>query len=178
MATIKDDMIRIATETAQKAGIRAITMRELGEAVGIKSSSVMYHFQNKDGLLQAIVATYRTLFFSRLADMTGREKNPLKRLHRLIDLFEESLDKDKMCLCGMLASEVQELDIDTRKTTKLFFKDMEHWVGEQLEAAGIDSGLAPLVVSALEGAMLLDRLDGQHQRLRGVRRWLDTLGGG
>lgn len=175
MPSIKEKMIAIATETAQKAGVRAITIRELGAAVGIKSSSVMYHFRSKDGLLQEISTAYLDLFFLRLDGIERTTPTPGQRLQALVDLFEEALNADKMCLCGMLAAESAELDHETQATTRRFFQRMEAWAADQLKEAGADPAPASLIVSSLEGAMLLDRLDGKNERLQAVRKWLMTL---
>jgi len=175
MSSTKERMIAIATETAQKAGVRAITLRELGDAVGIKSSSVMYHFRSKDGLLQEIANSYLDLFFLRLKAIERTFPDPGQRLQALVDLFEEALIANKMCLCGMLAAESAELDHETQATTRRFFRRLEAWVADQLKEAGTDPVLAPLIVSGLEGAMLLDRLDGKNARLQVVRNWLMTL---
>jgi len=175
MSRVKEKMIEIATETAQKAGLRAITMRELGDAVGIKSSSVMYHFHSKDGLLQVIASSYTDLFFKRLDEIEVTYPHPKKRLKELVGLFEAALHEDKMCLCGILAAESAELDHATQNTTQEFFQRMESWITSQLKKADADPTLAPLIVSSLEGAMLLDRLDGKSKRLKAVQNWLVSL---
>lgn len=178
MSDVKEKMIEIATDTAQKTGVRGITMRDLGDAVGIKSSSVMYHFKNKDGLLLAISGTYAKLFLQRLRDIEVMTADPGKRLQGLVDLFEEALSADKMCLCGMLAAQSRELDYSTQATIKDFFQDLQDWIGAQLSALGADPELAAVAVSALEGAMLLDKLDGRNARTRAVRLWLRQLAQG
>ena len=51
---MKEKLISIATDTVQRAGVHAITMRNIGSAAGIKSSSVMYHFKNKMGYFRKL----------------------------------------------------------------------------------------------------------------------------
>lgn len=173
MSSVKQQMIDIATETARKGGVQAITMRDLGEAVGIKSSSVMYHFKNKNGLLLAIVDSYSRLFFEHLERLDS--ESPRNRLMGLTDLFEEALNTDRMCLCGMLAADSSQLDNTTRASTRNFFSRMETWVRNALIEAGNDKHAAPLIVSSLEGAMLLDRMEENNERLNAVRDWLRAL---
>jgi len=174
---MKEKLINIAIDTVQRAGIHAVTMRELGSSAGIKSSSVMYHFENKNGLLQEISNSYLQLFFERLGEIKTKIDNPAERLQALVGLFEEGLDEEKLCLCGMLAAEFVNLDNSTQATTRLFFTRLEEWVATQLLDAEANPEAAPLIVSSLEGAMLLDRLDNESVRLKNVREWLITLSG-
>jgi AcrR family transcriptional regulator len=51
VANVKDELKRLATEQTQRGGVRSVTLRDLGRAVGIKSPSVLYHFKNKDTLV-------------------------------------------------------------------------------------------------------------------------------
>jgi len=166
---MKEKLISIATDTVQKAGIHAITMRDLGSAAGIKSSSVMHHFENKNGLLQEISSSYLQLFFERLEKIKTTIDNPDERLQSLVGLFEASLDAEKMCLCGMMAAEFANLDNKSQATTKLFFLRLEKWVAIQLLNSDANPEASTLIVSSLEGAMLLDRLDNKNVRLKAVR---------
>ena len=58
MNETKEKLIKIAITTIQKYGINGLTIRALGNTVGIKSSSVLYHFNNKDGLLNELIKVY------------------------------------------------------------------------------------------------------------------------
>ena len=78
-----------------------------------------------------------------------------------------------MCLCGMLAAEYQTLPQPMRAAVISFFDDNETWVAAVL-AQGRDEGTlafagspreaARLIVSALEGAMLVARPYGDSER--------------
>ena len=175
MDTVKDKLIEIATDTVQKSGINALTMRELGNAVGIKSSSVMYHFKSKDGLMYELVSSYSEGFTLYLENLTKKYSDPQTRLHKFIDIFEDVLKDGKFCLCGMLASQNENLDILTRDKTREFFAVSEVWVEETLTKEQNDVLLAKVIISSLEVAMLLDKLDEKTQRLNAVRAWLKTL---
>jgi TetR/AcrR family transcriptional repressor of nem operon len=174
---MKEKLIRIATDTVQRAGVHSITMRDLGSTAGIRSSSVMYHFENKNGLLQQISSSYLHNFFEQLEKIKTTIDNPGERLQSLVDLFDESLNTKKMCLCGMMAAEFANLDNKSQVTIKLFFTRLEEWVATQLLDAKANPGSAPLIVSSLEGAMLLDRMDNDSVRLKTVREWIITLTG-
>jgi len=174
MSDIKDKLIQIAMNTIQKSGIHSLTMRELGEAVGIKSSSVMYHFKNKDGLIDALLQNYSDVFFTYLSDLNKIYTNKKERLDKFVDVFEGALKEDKFCLCGMLASEKASLDDLTAHNTQEFFQKIQIWISDNLEGPSKDE-MAMVIISSLEGALLLDKLDSKQERITAVRIWIKTL---
>jgi TetR/AcrR family transcriptional repressor of nem operon len=175
VSNIREELIKIATSTIQKSGIHKLTIRDLGNAVNIKSSSVMYHFKNKDGLMYELVKTYNENFFTYLNEINKKYANPKKRLDKLVDLFEDVLNEDKLCLCGMLASESDNLDVLSKEQTKDFFTNLEKWIEDNLNLIKIDKNLAKVIVSSLEGAMLVDKLESTNIRMKAVRQWLKNL---
>jgi len=175
MNNIKEDLIKIATNTVQKSGINALTIRNLGVSVGIKSSSVMYHFKSKDGLLYELINNYADGFSQYLENLSLEYEDPKTRLLKFVDVFEAVLKDGKFCLGGMLASQNDSLDILTKEKTKSFFKEAEKWIAKTIEDKENSSSLAKVIISSLEGAMLLDKLDEQTQRLDAVRSWLKNL---
>ena len=69
------------------------------------------------------------------------------------------------CLCGMLATEADLLDSAVKTAVNGFFAKLQAWVVDRAEARGVAApgGLPPaafarLLVSLLEGALLLSRL--------------------
>lgn len=175
MSDIKDDLIKIATQTIQKSGINKLTMRELGNAVNIKSSSVMYHFKSKDGLMSELVKVYNENFFQYLSEINGQVKEPKKRLEKLVTLFESVLEEDKLCLCAMLASESDNLDDITKEQIQEFFINLDKWTESNLILMNLDKSLSKVIMSSLEGAMLIDKLENKNIRLKAIKLWIQSL---
>jgi TetR/AcrR family transcriptional repressor of nem operon len=175
VSNIKEDLIKIATTTVQKHGFHKLTMRELGAAVNIKSSSVMYHFKNKDGLMYELTKVYNEDFFNYLDQINANTSDAKERLDKLIDIFESVLLEDKLCLCGMLASETDNLDITTKEQVKEFFRKLNSWIEENLNLLKKDKILAKVMVSSLEGSMLIDNLEEKNENLKAIRTWVKTL---
>lgn len=172
---VKDDLIKIATRTIQKSGIHRLTMRDLASEANIKSSSVMYHFKNKDGLLCELTKIYNDSFFDFLEDINKKNEDPKKRLLLLVDTFESVLNEDKLCLCGMLASENDSLDAITKESVCNFFGRLNFWVEDNLNLLNINKTFAKIIVSSLEGAMLIDKLNQNNNNLSAVRIWIESL---
>lgn len=175
MTTIKDDLIQIAMQKVQESGINSLTIRELGETVGIKSSSVMYHFKSKNGLLQELIKSYRKEFGIYLEELNTKYDDQFTRLDKFIDAFEMPLKDGKFCLAGVFAAENKSLDLTTAQLTGDFFVFVEDWISLNLIGCENPKEMAGVILSSLEGAMMLDKLNENTERLDGVRRWIKSL---
>jgi len=175
MSTIKEDLVQIATQTVQKSGINSLTIRELGETVGIKSSSVMYHFKSKDGLLQELIKSYTEGFVHYLDALNNEYTDKSVRLDKFVDVFESVLKDEKFCLAGVFASQNKNLDTVTAQKTLDFFEYAQNWIASNLNDETNSIQTAGVVISSLEGAMMLDKLDGTTTRLNSVRQWIKSL---
>jgi TetR/AcrR family transcriptional repressor of nem operon len=182
VTNVKDQLKRLATEKTQRGGVRSVTLRELGRAVGIKSPSVLYHFKNKDALVFEITQDYVRRVQQTLSEIERRHTSAKRRLLAAVDMFLETQSKHELCLCTMLAAEAHEVDERTQNLLRDFFTDLEAWIARVLRTDG-GSPLTPgqasaqsqLILTALEGAMLLDKAEGQPKRLPALRSSLGRL---
>ena len=85
---------------------------------------------------------------------------------RYAGLYRDVLQAKRMCLCGMLAAEYGTLPAAMQGAVLRFFDANETWLEQVLEAGraagtlefdGPASDTARLIISALEGAMLVAR---------------------
>ena len=178
MSEKKRQLEEVATESVQRAGLHNLSFRTLADEVGIKSSSVHYYFPEKSNLASALIESYSQTFAQLLGDIERRKLTPKGKIDAFINLFEEVLESDKFCLCGMMAAEVDSLDEDNRTSLASYFQSTEDWLVRVLEEA--DCELKPrvfarIVLSGLEGAILLDRIDGRRDRLRAHRELVRHL---
>ena len=100
----------------------------------------------------------------------------------LVDLFMGAQGENLSCLCGMLATEAELLEPDVKAAVNQFFAALQAWVVRQAHkrAVALPAGLAPatfarLLVSLLEGALLLGRLDAHKSSLAAAREWIQKL---
>jgi TetR/AcrR family transcriptional repressor of nem operon len=96
-----------------------------------------------------------------------------------VDLFEQAAAGDRVCLCGMLAAELSALDDRNRALLARFFELVEAWLVGRLkrsrDALGLKlppAKLAAVILSGLEGALLLDRVHRAGQHLDAQRQWI------
>ncbi|MFT5510332.1 MAG: TetR/AcrR family transcriptional repressor of nem operon, partial [Hyphomicrobiaceae bacterium] len=74
------DKVLDAAEGAMRArGYHAVSFRELADDIGIKSSSVHYHFPQKDDLGVALIERYSKRVLAELNRRSEESKNPNDR---------------------------------------------------------------------------------------------------
>ena len=171
-----------AQKIAQLQGIDGLSFRVLAEKVGVKSSSVHYHFPKKEDLLFELSSVYLKNFKQELNTIASSENNIKQRLHALVDLFIATREAKSFCLCGMLAVFSQRLDEKSKDTTRTFFKELESWVESQVELNKPIKSLqmnakdfSKILVSLLEGALMIDRLQENSERLLASKQWVDQF---
>jgi len=165
-----------ALHSVQHGGLKALSFRTLAEEIGIKSSSVHYHFPDKSDLAKTLIERYSEEFFRTLGEIENKNWGLRRKIKAFIDIFEGVAKQNKLCLCGMMASEVEQLDESNRLLLLKYFVDTENWLA-QLFSENQDAlrtelnsrALARSVLAGLEGALLLDRVVGDNQRLKAHR---------
>ena len=182
MSEKREELEAVATEEVQRAGLNSLSFRTLADRVGIKSSSVHYYFPEKGDLASAIIERYHEAFAQKLAAIGRRQLGPRRKLEAFADIFVETAEEGKFCLCGMLAAEAGQLTDESRRRLSEYFEQTESWLRALLEQhAGrltLDiepAALARIIMSGLEGALLLDRIDGRQERLKAQRKLIGQL---
>jgi len=150
------EMILDATERrVRQAGYNGFSFRDIATDVGIKSSSVHYHFPGKELLVDAIAERYveRTRVF--LGDPAGMAADAA--VGRVAALFLKANETDGlMCLCGVLGAESAGIPLVLRPRVSSFFTLLIDWLASAL--AGTGASLTPNeVVAQLEGGMMVSR---------------------
>jgi len=178
----KDELMRNATATVRRAGSAALNFRDLGKSVGVKSSTVHYYFPTKSDLLDEIATRYTAAFVEALEDGARASKSFRQDMLVLVDLFVGAQGQELSCLCGMLATEADLLEPAVKTAVNAFFARLQAWVVEQAGERGVaaPAGLPPatfarLLVSLLEGALLLSRLQAHKASLSAAREWVRKL---
>lgn len=173
----REQLEQAALCSVQQTGLKGLSFRTLAAEVGVKSSSVHYYFPEKADLAFSLIQRYSEGFSVLLKDIDGRPSSSLRqKLDRFIDLFSQTAADEKMCLCGMMAAEVDQLDEKSRELLNHYFVASELWLRE-LFAASKDELcselppelLAKVLMSGLEGALLIDRAQDSTDRLDAQR---------
>lgn len=169
----------IAEERIRDGGYGAFSFREIAKEIGIKSSSVHYHFPTKADLAAAVARRYTERFLQRVEeDSEGLPSG--ERLLIFIDLFRQARVRDqKMCLCGVLAAESASLPAEVTREAREFFLRNLAWLGVVFEEAGLDGDAsdrqATALLASLEGALLLSQVTGDDRAFDAILEQLKTL---
>lgn len=175
-------LLDVAQELAQTRGLNAFSFQDLAKAVGIRTASVHHHFPTKGDLGRELMRRYRTRFVADLLRIARREADPRRRLERFSALFVRTLRSgNRLCLCGMLASEFLTLPPSVKDEVRAFYDDTEAWLAQVL-GSGRESGalrfegtparMATTYLSTLEGAMIAARTFDDESRLTRAAEWL------
>lgn len=185
-ATPTPDLVLDAAERlVQTLGYNGFSYADVSAEVGITKASLHYHFPNKADLGRALVDRYTVAFTRALSSIAEREPRARARLEGYARLYQDVLERGRMCLCGMLAAEHATLPPAMQRAIRGFFDANEAWLAAVLDEgrrageasfSGTARDAARLCASTLEGAMLLARSYGEPARLTiAVRRMLDDL---
>lgn len=86
-----DTILAAAYQIALTEGLDAVTARRVATAAGISSGLVFFHFQSKDGLLQALLDVLLDGTLDALTDPALAALAPWDRLERMIQVELERL---------------------------------------------------------------------------------------
>lgn len=184
-APTPDLVLDAAERLVQTRGYNGFSYADVSAEVGITKASLHYHFPNKADLGRALIDRYTVAFTRALSSIAEREPRARARLEGYARLYQDVLERGRMCLCGMLAAEHATLPPAMQRAIRGFFDANEAWLAAVLDEgrragealfSGTARDAARLCASTLEGAMLLARSYGEPARLTiAVRRMLDDL---
>lgn len=154
----------VAARLAQTRGFNGFSYADLALELGITKASLHYHFATKAELGRALIVRYTQGFCAALAQIDGPD--PQRTLRQYVQLYENVLVRDEMCLCGMFAAEYSTLPAQMQQELRHFFDANDVWLaavlergrslgGLQFDGAGLEA--ARTLTAGLEGAMLLSR---------------------
>ena len=172
MTDTRTQLLDVAERLTQTQGFNGFSYIDLSKEVGVKTSSIHYHFRTKADLALALVERTHEAHSLAFRNMDSTVSKPEKRLSMLVEAFESYVKEDKFCLCGMLAAELQSVSPTVRSKLKVYFDNVRAWVMKQLKEMGVKdaSNRALSFVSALEGALLLARLNGDTSLIRNAMK--------
>lgn len=182
----RDRILDSAQRLVQTRGFNAFSYADISKELGIRKASIHHHFPTKAGLAKGLIERYRKAFLGCLSGIDQKAREAPEKLERYVALYLRVLkDEGRMCLCGMMAADFRTLSPSVRRAVQEFFDANEGWLSRVLEEgrkagelsfSGPAAQEARVLVSALEGAMLVSRSYGDpHRFVETARRVLETL---
>jgi TetR/AcrR family transcriptional repressor of nem operon len=168
-------ILDVAERLVQTRGFNAFSYADISRALHITKASLHYHFPTKAKLGERLIERYRVAFQAALDDIDGSSSDAGAKLRAYAGIYINVLERNRMCLCGMLAADYATLPKAMKDEVRRFFDANEAWLVEVVESGRVNKEIAfsgsaveaaRLLVAALEGAMLLARSHGDPARLR------------
>jgi TetR/AcrR family transcriptional repressor of nem operon len=159
-------ILDVAERLVQTRGFNGFSYADIAEALDVTKASLHYHFPSKSDLGRRLIERYEQTFLAVLKGIDATGAAPREKLKRYARIYADVLRDNRMCLCGMLASDYATLPKAMKEDVRHFFDENEQWlvaVLEQgrksgaLEFKGSPLDLARVIVGSLEGAMMLAR---------------------
>jgi len=166
-------ILDVAERLVQTRGFNGFSYADIAERLHITKAALHHHFPTKAKLGEALIARYASRFMAALASVDAREIGDREKLEAYAHLYADVLRAKRMCLCGMLAAEYSTLPEGMRRAVRLFFDENERWLERVLEEGRSDGtvsfggparDVARMIISSLEGAMLVSRPYGDVDR--------------
>jgi TetR/AcrR family transcriptional repressor of nem operon len=160
----KEIIMGIGRARVQALGYNALSFREIAKEVGIKSASIHHHFPTKGDLGAALARRYTEDGVNYLEGLLAKSQDPKVLIKSYTDIFRSALVNDnRMCLCGIMAAEYQDLPDNVRTEVNAFTDANVKWLitvlslqQGQSEAPNLRQK-ALAIFSAVEGAQLVSR---------------------
>jgi TetR/AcrR family transcriptional regulator, transcriptional repressor for nem operon len=172
-----DRVLDLAEELVQTRGFHGFSYGDIAGGLGITRAALHYHYRGKAELGAALIDRYHGRFSARLDEIDATATSYAERLQHYVDIYRGVFGNGRMCLCGMLAAEFVTLDEPLREALLAFFDTNYGWLADTLQAGreageiafvGESRETAELLVSTLEGAMLLNRPAGNLDRFEDI----------
>jgi len=173
-ADTAERVLDVAERLVQIRGFNGISYADVAAELGVTKAALHYHFATKAELGEALINRYTTRFAAALADIDSRVSDAPSKISAYSAIYLDVVRDQRMCLCGMLAAEYQTLPGPMQQAIVRFFDINETWLERVLREGrhagtlrhrGSARSAAQIVISTLEGAMLVARLHDDPARL-------------
>jgi TetR/AcrR family transcriptional repressor of nem operon len=148
MSDIAIAILDAAERRIRRGGFNGFSFREIAADVGVKSSSVHYHFPTKENLAAAVVRRYTDEVIAYIDREAKSESDPVKLWTRA---FRGTLTDEHMCPCIAMAAGTLDLPAVVASEVQHFFRSCLEKMIEQ----GLSEDSASEILSTITGAMVV-----------------------
>jgi TetR/AcrR family transcriptional regulator, transcriptional repressor for nem operon len=149
MKDAKTAIMDAAERRMQLGGFGGFSFREIAADVGIKSSSVHYHFPTKEALAAAVIRRWAEETSEFIDKELEKDPDPVRVW---TNAFRgTALSEGRMCPCTVLGAGSQDLPPAVATEVKGFFR----MCLDKLVAEGLSPSRAAEVLSTITGALVV-----------------------
>jgi TetR/AcrR family transcriptional regulator, transcriptional repressor for nem operon len=179
MMETRERLLDSAEALIQERGYSGFSFQDLALQVGIRKASIYYHFPIKAELGSALVARYRDRMRGEFASLnTTGDVDVWSILSTyMVPMVTLGRSDGQACLAGVLAGEFLALPESLQKEISEYFDEHENFIAEllkrgramkQFHFGGTPIAMARMMLSAVEGALLIKRIKNDRSYFDGI----------
>lgn len=149
MSNVKTLILDAAERRMRLGGFGGFSFREIAANVGIKSSSVHYHFPTKENLAAAVVRRWAEETSKFIDEELVKDPDPIRVWTKAFR--GTAVSEERMCPCAVLGAASQDLPPEVAREVKGFFK----MCLDKLTAVGLSPNSAAEFLSTITGALVV-----------------------
>jgi TetR/AcrR family transcriptional repressor of nem operon len=149
MNDAKKAILDAAEKRIQAGGFGGFSFRDIATDVGIKSSSVHYHFPTKEDLAAAVVRRWSECTSEAIDHAMQKEADPVRAWTKAFR--GTAYSNAHMCPCTVLGAAARELPEQVANEVKLFFTMCQG----KLVSQGLSPRRANEFLSTITGALVV-----------------------
>lgn len=161
----KDKIIELAEEFILTNGYNNFSYNDISEVIGIKKSSIHYHFKAKEDLCIAFIEKYNERFIkwtTKIENLSCKEK-----LKKFGDLYISlSHNCTRICPFGMLASEYPLLSTNIKRSLSQTLNNIEKWIQNVLISGKKEENFSLPASVEVTSHIVLNSYSGALKRVR------------
>jgi len=168
-------------------GYKTTSISDITNATGFTKGAIYRHFSSKDKLEQETLAHLSGLLFIKLRDLIKIEKTAGNKLRAIFRFFESYITNPPLKGgCPLLNAAIEADDAhpalrkEALKTLSVLRGSivtiLQNGVNHKQLKTGIDSDFyATIIIAALEGGIMMSKLEGNNNDIRKILVHLQTL---
>jgi AcrR family transcriptional regulator len=181
----KETILRKSGVLFNTQGYKATSISQITDATGFTKGAIYRHFGSKDDLEKETLAFLSNILFGKLRVIIVNEKNAVDKLRGIFKFFESYISNPPLkggCPLLNAAIEVDDahpaLRKEAVKTLSMLKKSLmtilqngiDH---KQLKPDTDVSFLSTLIIAALEGGIMMSKLEGNNNDIRKMIKHLN-----
>ncbi|WP_067982170.1 TetR/AcrR family transcriptional regulator [Neptuniibacter pectenicola] len=164
---MKEKIFEIAQRLIQQRGVNGFSYADIAKEVGVSKPSLHHHFATKTDLIARLMERYTEQLTEYLESRTNLSAQ--EALNAYFNLYRQNIENERVCMGGMLSTEVLTLDPCIHPLLSRFFNYQQEWLTAILKKGQSDGELkltktaeqqACLIIAALQGALIISRAAG------------------
>lgn len=152
-ADTRRSLLEAASRIIQNNGVNSLTLAAVAQEAGVSKGGLLYHFPNKESLIEGLVAYITQDFTIRVEQEAARDPDPTRPgawLRGYIRACFEPQPNANEVSAGLMAAFAND-----PRLLELIRQGFADWQ-QQVEQSGIDPTLATIVRLAADGLWLAD----------------------